>query len=222
MNNNQLAVIFDMDGVIAYTLPFHVKAWKRLCNNHNEKFPDDFFENYLGLTSSETVKRFFNNQLSPELVNEYTKEKDRLYLEEVEVGLKPMKGLIKLLDELSSNHIPLAVATSEPSNVAKIILKSTGVSKYFPDNAILTGDQVTKSKPSPEIYLKTARILGIDPKQCIAIEDSIPGLESAINADMKTIALTSSHPKEELSHADLVIESFDELTLEKIKSLVKF
>ena len=128
-----------------------------------------------------------------------------------EEGVQAAEGVIPFLDELERQKIPRAVATSEPDHVAAFLLARTRVRPYF--QAVVSGSDVRQQKPHPEIYLAAARQLGKDPEYCVAIEDSVSGVQSAKAANMKVIAVTTSFPVEKLARADLIVESFQDMYL---------
>jgi beta-phosphoglucomutase-like phosphatase (HAD superfamily) len=120
---------------------------------------------------------------------------------------------------LKNNNITIGIATSANKENVDFIMDNTGIKGYFQE--IVDADQIEKGKPSPEIYLKTADKLGYIPTKCIVVEDSISGIMSGKNANMKVIAITSTHAREELGKADLVIADFIELDdMEKINNLL--
>ena len=98
-------------------------------------------------------------------------------------------------------------------------LSRTGTEKYF--DIILNDTFVTHSKPHPEIYLKCAEALGLSNKQCVVIEDSLSGVQAGKAAGSKVIGITTTHPANELADCDLVIDDFDDLSVEKVKSLIR-
>jgi len=209
------AVIFDMDGVIVDSGPYHVKAWSVLCQKYGLEFDEtDFKSKMFGKSTPITLEYMFQRKLSDEEIEKYAKEKDDLTIKAYEEGVTAQKGVIELLNSLKDRQITRAVATSEPEELARFLLKRTNVSKYF--NVVISGSKVTKLKPDPEIYLLTAKEISFEPNNCIAIEDSVVGVQSAKAAGMKVIAITTSFPKEKLQEADLIIDSFDELDVEKL------
>jgi beta-phosphoglucomutase len=212
------AVVFDMDGVIVHSNPYHKIAIQQFCKEHGQELSDDrLLKQVYGRTNREWITALFG-QIPNETIVQYTEEKEALYRKLFDKDIQPVKGLISFLDELDKNHIARAIGTSAPLSNVDFTLSRTGTRKYF--NIILNDTYVTHSKPHPEIYVKCAQALGLPNRQCIVIEDSLSGVEAAKAAGSKVIGITTTHPAHELSHCDLVIDDFDGLTVEKISALV--
>ena len=119
----------------------------------------------------------------------------------------------KTIKELSKNY-RLALATSENTETTLKVLDKFDLKQYF--KAIITADMVTKTKPDPEVFLKAAKELNIQPEYCVVIEDSTFGVDAAKKAGMKSIGITTNLTKEQLAEADIVIDSFSKLDLKNI------
>jgi beta-phosphoglucomutase-like phosphatase (HAD superfamily) len=119
---------------------------------------------------------------------------------------------------LVTNNIPRAVATSAPPENVDFILDTIGIRKYFP--TILDERMVTLGKPNPEIYIKTAKALGLPNDKCIVIEDSISGITAGRKSGSKVIGITTTHSPEELFETNLVIQDFNDLDLSKLKAIL--
>lgn len=209
------AVIFDMDGVVVESNPYHRKAWKGFFKNHGFQITEKDFKLHInGRTNSDILTHYFG-RLSKEQIKRYIEEKEIFYRRFIEHSMKSPKGLYDFLAMLESKDIPLAIATSAPPENVKFILTKLKIKRYF--DAIVDDTMVSAGKPDPEIYLKTAKMLNFPPKRCIVIEDSLSGIKSGLNAGMKVIGITTTHTKKELSIADMVIDDFSELTLKKLE-----
>lgn len=213
------AVVFDMDGVIVHSNPYHKIAIQQFCKEHGQELSDDrLLKQVYGRTNREWITSLFG-KIPDETIVRYTEEKEALYRKLFDKDIKPVKGLISFLDELDKNHIPRAIGTSAPLSNVDFTLTRTNTSKYF--DIILNDTYVTHSKPHPEIYLKCAEALGLPNRQCIVIEDSLSGVEAAKAAGSKVIGITTTHPANELSHCDLVIDDFEGLTVKRLEDLIK-
>lgn len=211
------AVIFDMDGVIVHSNPYHKIAIQEFCRAHGHELSDDrLLKHVYGRTNREWITALFG-QISNEMIVRYTEEKEALYRKLFDKEIQPVKGLVSFLDELEKNNIPRAIGTSAPLSNVDFTLSRTGTRKYF--DIILNDTYVTHSKPHPEIYIKCAQALGLPTRQCIVIEDSLSGIQAAKAAGSKVIGITTTHPAEELSHCDLVIDDFDGMTVERLAAL---
>lgn len=218
MKIDDFAVIFDMDGVMVDSNPYHKIALQQFCDQHGYHLTDDELKNNIfGRTNKDWLTSLFGETVSPEQLKVFEDEKEALFRRIYAPHLQPMKGLINFLNLLRDNRITRAVATSAPPSNVQFILEKTGTLPYF--NVILDGNSVENSKPDPEIYLKTAAAIRFLPQKCIVIEDSLSGVESALSASCKVIGITTTHNRQELSHTHKNINNFDELSLHELNSL---
>jgi len=205
----KFAILFDMDGVIIDSNPFHKIALKQFCQQHGHDLTDEELRlKIYGRTNKDWIPNLFG-ALAPQLVAQYGEEKEAMFREIYKHDIKPVDGLIEFLDELDRNSIPRAIATSAPRSNVDFTLKYTGTGKYF--ETILDEAFVMRGKPDPEIYLKAARALGFKPQDCIVIEDSLSGVQAGKAAGCKVVAITTTHTPEELSITDLIISDFKTL-----------
>lgn len=220
--NSQLgALVFDMDGVLVDSNPYHILNWMAFLDARGIAYdPAALPKQILGQRNDNSFRAF----LGPEKTE---KEFERLS-DELEVGFrraflpnaKPLPGLARLIEECHGAGVPMAVASSAATENVHFIVDALKFRPYF--RSLLSGAEVTHPKPHPEIYLKSAEKLGIEPARCVAFEDSFVGLESASRAGMKVVAIASTFPWNELErhgHADLIVGSFEELRLESLRKL---
>jgi len=212
------SVIFDMDGVIVDSNPYHKIAWKLFCEQHGINATDEDLEiKVFGRIGDEGVSNLLNYIPDKETIGAYVNEIDRNFRDVYAPFIKPIAGLENLLELLNKNNIKCAVATSAPSLNVDMILDKTGLRKYFV--TVVDKNSVTKGKPDPEIYLKAASLLSVSPDECIVIEDSVSGVTAALNAGMKVIGITTTHKAEELKNTNYVINSFSELDVDKLQMI---
>lgn len=126
--------------------------------------------------------------------------------------------MLNFLDELQRKEIKAAVGTSAPVENLDFIMDSLDLRHYF--DAFLHSAHVSKGKPEPEIYLKAANELGVEPDSCVVFEDSVAGVKAGLNAGMKVVAVATTHTPDEFSGAHLVIKDFEEISVQKIIDLV--
>ena len=199
-----LAIILDMDGVIIDSNPVHRHAWSIYNRRFGIETDEAMQERMYGKRNDEIVRDFLGAELSSEQVREHGAAKERLYRElmaqSIPAALVP--GVREFLERHAS--APKGVATNaEPENV-DFVLDSAGLRPYF--QVIVDGNQVRNPKPDPEIYLRAAEKLDVPACDCIVFEDSLPGLEAARNAGMRTVGVKTTHA--ELPDADLAIDNF--------------
>lgn len=203
---NSIAFIFDMDGVIVDSNPFHKIALKQFCQKYGRNLSEDELrEKIYGRRNQDWLKTIFG-KLSPEKSKEYADEKEALFRKVYENDIKPLAGLTDFLKKLDEQGVPRAIATSAPGENVTFTLEKTGITRYF--DIILDGTFVSHGKPHPEIYLKTADALGLKPKNCVVFEDSLAGVESARKAGCKVVGLTTTHSREELYETDWILNNF--------------
>lgn len=209
------AVIFDMDGTVVETTMAHdLPVWTALFQDYNVKLSLPVFQKFLGKKASEILK-----QLVPEITDEQIEtslqKRDVLLAQSLhKKGLKTTPGFMNFLLLLQRKGILVALATGAGRKKLEAVCKYVPLEDYFP--VIVTANDVARGKPHPDLFLRAAEKLGVDPKECIVVEDAHNGIEAAHASGMKVITITTTHPKNELLNADKIIDSFDELTLEDI------
>jgi beta-phosphoglucomutase len=213
------AFIFDMDGVIVDSNPYHRIALKQFCEKYGYHLTEEeLLKNIYGRTNKEWITNLFG-KLPASKLGEYEEEKESLFRRIYENDIRPLPGLISFLKELDRLSIPRAIGTSAPRSNVDFVLSRTGLTPYF--KVILDESDVVHGKPNPEIYLKVAAALNMAPDQCIVLEDSISGISAGKTAGSKVIGVATTHTKEELETA-LVIKDFQGLKPESlIESLFK-
>lgn len=211
---NSFAVIFDMDGVIIDSNPFHKISLRQFCAQHGYHLSDEELLNKIyGRTNNDWIRNLFGD-LPKEKILDLGEEKEALFRELYKGEIKPLAGLEDFLKLLEVQKIAKAIGTSAPRSNVDFCLTSTRLEKYF--DIILDQSDVEHGKPNPEIYLKVAKRIGFDPEQCIVFEDSLSGVEAAQRAGSKVVGVTTTHSHEELANTDFVIDDFTGLTPEKL------
>lgn len=213
------SVIFDMDGVLVESNPYHKRALQQFCEAHGYFLSEEKLKSKIyGRTNKDWITNLFEGNLSAGQLQQYADEKEALYRQLFKGHVEPVKGLISFLDLLQNHDIKFAIATSAPRANVDFTLTEIGESNRF--ETILDDSFVEKGKPDPEIYLKTAAALATAPADCIVIEDSISGVISGRDSGAKVIGITTTHSKDELGkYTDLVIDDFDELTIDALNLL---
>lgn len=214
---NSIALLFDMDGVIVDNHEFHLKSWLGFFEKHNIQMSEEEYKARVnGRTMGAILPNLLNRDLSQAEIQEIGGEKEALYRELYRPHIKPTTGLVSFLAEVSRNRIPRTVSTSAPPENVDFTLKHTGLKSYF--STIIDASMVTHGKPNPEVYLKSAEALGVDPAQCIVFEDALLGIQAGKSAGMRVVGVASTHSREELQAegTDLIIDDFSGLTLSKL------
>ena len=212
-------VIFDMDGVLADTGPIHFASWKKLAEEIGVKFTKKFFEKTFGQKSIPITRKLVGENTNDSKIKEWADLKETYYREMVKDKIRPLPGVISLIKELKKKDFKLAVGSSGPPENVDLLLKSLKIKKYF--DFIITGADVQKGKPDPEGFIKIKKHFQVNAENCVVIEDAPVGIEAAKRAGMKTIALTTTHKKEELKNADLILEDLSKINFKDIKRILK-
>src|SRR5882762_840192 len=203
------AFIFDMDGVIVDSNPYHKIALQQFCAKHGYPLTEEQLRTRIyGRTNKEWIAQLFG-QLTSEQVAAYSDEKEAIFRDLFKNDIRPTRGLIQFLEALNASTIPRAIGTSAPRANVDFTLSKTGTARFF--NVILDESFVTHGKPNPEIYLKVAQALKLPPQQCVVIEDSLSGIAAGKAAGSKVIGITTTHTKAEMASTDMVIDHFEGL-----------
>jgi beta-phosphoglucomutase len=203
---HSVAFLFDMDGVIVDSNPFHKISLRQFCKKYGHDLSEEQLrEKIYGRTNKDWITNVFG-KLDDKKLKAYADEKESLFREIYKNDIQPVDGLLEFLKDLDHYQIPRAIATSAPKENVEFTLRHTHTGRYF--QTILDESYVTHGKPNPEIYLKTAAALTFDPANCVVFEDSLSGIKAGKAAGCKVVGITTTHSKEELHETDLVIENF--------------
>lgn len=213
------AVVFDMDGVLIDSEEVWSEVRAAAVARHGGHWTEQDQRNVMGDNSrqwSAYITRTWQLQVSADAI---FREVLEMMFARYRRGIHVLPGAARAVAELG-NAYPLAVASSSPRELIPVALQLAGFGDAF--RAIVSSDEVERGKPSPDVYLLAAERLGVDPRACLAIEDSSNGIRAAVAAGMATIAVpTQAYPpsREVLALARLVLPSLEELTLEAIAGL---
>ena len=214
-----IAVIFDMDGVITDNNAYHEIAWKEFCQQHNIFLSNDEIHHHVfGRIAKDTLEYIFKREISQAETDKFVDEKETIYRQIYKDHIRPIDGLLELLDELKGNGIPLALATSAPSGNVDFTFSFIQIRDYF--DHILDASHINKGKPDPEIYAKAILKLSNVPERCLVFEDSKAGIQSARSAGAKVVGLATTHSPEELTGVVKVIKNFREISIQEIITLI--
>ena len=202
------AVIFDLDGVIVSTDDCHYEAWKKMADEEGIYF-DKIINNRLrGVSRMESLEIVLERAQKTYSDEEKIKlaERKNGYYKEFITKLTPrdiLPGAMRILEELKNENIKVAIGSS--SKNTPIILKQIGLDEYF--DAVSDGNNITNSKPDPEVFLKAADMLGIPYAECMIVEDADAGIEAGKRAGMKTVSVHGANG------ADVAITDLSEKSL---------
>jgi len=191
------AFIFDMDGTIIDNMRLHRRLWLQTLEKYGAYTDEESFSRTTtGRTNPEILRMYLGATLTGERIHKIGMEKEALYREIYRPHLQALAGLNPFFEKVHKLGIPIALATAAPAVNVDFILDGLEIRKYF--HAILDAEAVRNGKPHPEIFLNAAQKLDVHPQGCLVFEDSLAGIEAARRAGMRVIALTTSHPAEDL------------------------
>jgi beta-phosphoglucomutase len=215
-------VIWDVDGTLVDTAAQHFRAWQRLAAEIGKPFTRADFAATFGMRNPEIIRKLFFPNADDQRCAELGERKEDLYRASVrQEGTATLPGAGRLLRAFADAGWPQAVGSSAPPGNLDLLLGATGTRHYFA--AVVTGDDVARGKPDPEVFLTAAARLGADPGRCVVFEDAVAGVEAAKAGGMRCVAVTfvGHHPAEALrtAGADLVVGSLEEVTPEGVRGL---
>ena len=197
-------ILFDFDGVIADSMGQHLEAWQHSFQSEGITIDDIEFYKLEGRGVEGVVKALAAKYtLSEERMQTIMKRKMKYYNDRMRITF--FDGLHELLASLKKTEIRLAVVTGGTHDRIDHVIE-----KYFPDtfSAIVTSDDVRETKPSPEPYLTGAKRIGLEPEDCIVIENAPLGITAAVKAGIRVIAIETTLPASYLNEADIILKSF--------------
>ena len=197
------AVIFDLDGVLADTIDLHYRSWQQVADDEGIPFSKSSYEQILGMNREDSVNKLLGDRIiSAELKQDMLDRKNNYYLKLVKSldSSQLLPGVADLLAELQFQQVRIALGSS--SKNAEFVLQRLEVRHLF--EYVADGHSVEQFKPAPDVFLKAAALLQVEPAQCLVIEDAAAGVLAALAAGMKVVGVG---PPERLSSADLVLPS---------------
>lgn len=220
--NNALlrpSIIFDLDGVLIDSAADHLASWQRLAAELGKRVTDRRFRETFGRQNRDAIPMLFGDGWATAELDRLSERKERHYRDIATGRIKPVPGAQALVKACADADFNLAVGSSgHPENI-EMALRELKILPLF--SAVVSGHDVTKGKPDPEVFNIAAWRLDADPMSCVVIEDAPAGIEAAQAAGMKAIALTGNHPQENLKHADRVVDRLDELSPDDLRALIE-
>lgn len=212
-------IIFDLDGVIVDTAKYHFLAWKNLAEKLDIHFNKKQNEQLKGVSRIESLKKILSwgkKSISKERFDQLLHQKNEEYLAYVTKmdASEILPGVLQRLQYLKENGYPIALGSA--SKNAKTILERVDLMSYF--DAIIDGNEVSKAKPNPEVFLKAASMLGIEATNAVVFEDAIAGVEAANAAHMTSVGIGE---KEVLKAADFIFDDFTQISDQQFEEILQ-
>lgn len=207
--NSVKALLFDMDGVLIDSMPYHVSAWQQIFAQHGVEIPSEVLRRSEGEKAKITIKKLARKHgidWSDDQLDQLVEKKRRIYRQSAPRGLRPLARMV--LDYCRSHNLKTAIVTGSVRPNLEWTLSPEERGLF---NVIISSEQYKQGKPHPEPFLKAAEELKIDPADCLVIENAPLGIQSAKAAGMKCLAIATTLPPEDLTDADLVVPDLDRL-----------
>jgi beta-phosphoglucomutase len=220
---DRIGIIWDVDGTLVDTAEQHFRAWDRLAREIGRPFTRADFARTFGWRNPEIVRTLFDPAATDATIADVGERKEGHYRASVrDEGVNLLPGVADLLERFAALGWPQAVGSSAPRGNLDLLLGATGTLRYFA--AVVSGDDVSRGKPDPEVFLTAAARLGVEPARCVVFEDAPAGVEAAKAGGMGCVAVTfvGHHPEASLrlAGADVVVPSLAEVTPETVAALV--
>jgi len=212
-------VIFDVDGVLVDSYQAHFHSWRSMLAEQGAQFTEQQFRATFGRTSRDIIGELYDGKLTDEEILRLDDRKEALFRELLRQEFPVIEGAVELIESLAEADFALAVGSSGPPENVQLTLDSLACGNRIAVQ--VTGGDVTRGKPDPQVFLLAAERLGVHPEQCAVVEDAPAGVEAANRAAMTSIALTGTASREQLSHARFVVDSLSELSPNLITKLIE-
>lgn len=210
------AAIFDLDGVIVNTVPLHFRAWQRMFAEYGREFTfEEYKEKVDGIPRTDGARAILTDLDENELEKAGSKKQGYFleYLNSEEIPV--YKTTVDLIKAIKKEKIKRG-AISSSKNCLPILKKANLIDLF---DVIITGNDITRGKPDPQVFLTAAEKMSVEPAGCVVFEDAVLGVEAAKRAKMKCVGIDRYGKPERLKKADLVVSDLGEVNIKKIKEL---
>jgi len=210
------AILFDLDGLMVDSEPHSLASWEAVLAERGVTLDQLTIESILGLRIDATARTLIDKYHLSDTESELADAKTEYQIAHLDGNVRPMPGLIELLDEIDRRGMPKAIASSGIRRYVEAVLRVNGLLERF--SVIITGDQVARGKPAPDVFLAAAQALNVEPQFCLALEDAPAGVQAAKAAGMTCIAVPDySMAQLDLSQADQIVTSLHEVQAELVE-----
>ena len=211
------AVIWDMDGIIVNSGPYHLQAWQEVFGKRGVNFTEEDFRRNFGQRNDSIIWNAIGRSITQSEMDTIANEKEESYRRRVAQNIEAFPGAVALMKALTAQGVKMAIASSAPPENIDLITRGLGIKGCF--KAIVWGREVTEGKPSPQGFLLAAQRLEVKPRNCVVIEDSIAGVSAAKGAGMKCVAVTNTNPPAKLAEADCIVDTLEAVSVDDLAGL---
>ena len=220
MNHREpIGVIFDMDGVLVDSAEPHLESWQLLAKENDRSVTREQFAATFGRQNNDIIPLLFGD-MDAHRCAALADRKEEIYRDLVRHAPPIVNGAVELIRSCHERGFSLAVGSSGPLKNIELVLDAMGVPGLIP--VVISGDDVQRGKPDPEVFILSAERLGAPPARCVVIEDAPAGVVAAHAAGMKCIALVSTgRARKELADAELVVDSLRDVQAQQVIDLIE-
>jgi HAD superfamily hydrolase (TIGR01509 family) len=214
------AVIFDWDGVVIDSSSLHERSWEALASEIGKTLPADHFKRGFGKRNAVIIPEILDWSQDSAEIDRWGKRKEELYrIMGREEGIPILDGTRDFLRSLRAAGIPCVIGTSTERMNIELAFEQLDLGSFF--LGAVCSEDVSRGKPDPEVFLKAATLVGVDPQNCVVLEDSAHGIIAARRGGMKGLGLATTRDKKDLIEvgADIVINNPSELSIGLLESL---
>lgn len=180
-------IIFDLDGTLVDSEPNYFKSDKKLFDEYGIDLTEDINNKYIGISSQDMMKDIKEIFAINDSVEILVAKKNKYYIDIAKENTIVFPEMLKFLQLLKKNGFPMAIASGSSPEIIEMIISITNIKPYF--DVVLSAEEVKRGKPAPDIFIETAKLLGIPPANCLVLEDSQYGVEAAKSAGMYCTAI---------------------------------
>jgi beta-phosphoglucomutase-like phosphatase (HAD superfamily) len=213
------AILWDMDGVLADTGEAHYLAWQTLYAERGQSISYEQFAATFGMANPPIIRLWLGEDVPEEELQRLSQRKEELFRANVRGHVRLLPGVLEWLARGRERGYRQVVPSSGPMANIIAVVGVLDVADYL--DALISGAFLPKSKPDPAIFLRAAATVGASPRESLVIEDGIVGVEAAVRAGMRCVAVTTTHPAHRLAQADLVVGSLAELAPDAFDRLLE-
>jgi beta-phosphoglucomutase len=219
MTNEPAAVIFDMDGVLIDSYHAHLQSWQEAARVEQLEITEEQFATTFGKTSRESIRLLWDDRhFTGQQIQDFDHRKEAAFRRIIAARFPLMPGAWELLDSLHQAGFLLAIGSSGPPENVDQVLDKLAIRPLL--SAVVTGADVTRGKPDPQVFLTAAQRLRVSPDRCVVVEDAALGIEAAHAAGMRAIGLASTgRTRQSLAAAELVVDRLGEINSATIRGL---
>lgn len=210
------ALLFDLDGTLADTDPIHFQTWQDILREYGLEFDHAFYQIHFSGRLNAAIVKDLLPYMSLEAGKRLGDYKEAEYRKRAAKQLKPLAGLLEMLDWANQKQLKQAVVTNAPKDNAQFMLQVLGLDKHFA--TVVLAEELEKGKPDPMPYQVGLELLGVSPVSAVAFEDSLTGVRSAVGAGLLTIGVATTHEPQALiaAGAELVVNDLTDPKLEDL------